>query len=524
MRRSGRANVGSQTVALAAGYAGSFIIAPILIARVGLTQFGFWAVTGAFAQYAAVLDFGITRALARFVALYHGQRDDVVAEVMGLGLLCSLILTAIMVVGALITASLFASTFHTGLHVSAIRIVLVSSALLFGASILQRVIAAYPTGKQDFVTPSLGQIGAVVVNLVLSIVVLSLSRRLAAYAEVSAVAAGLGVLCIFGLVRVRAGRIPFALPSRRLAREVLAYGAKGQVPWILDLANFQTDKVVIAALVDLKAAAGYELVNRISGAARQIAVLGSTTMLPRGVALIRQSGRQVVGSIAAPYSILLADLIGPLFVLVSVCGISTMGLWLGTVPPDGLVILLGLNAAYVLNCLSGAISSLAAADATQAILVIPAIVATATNLVLTVTLGPLFGLVGVLTGTTVALGLGSFVGIRMFARRYGVGVATLMSAMAKEVAISACVALPVIPIAIATGSPHARTTAVVDLALVGVPMLVLMTAVMRQRFLRALRVARSAGAAVTRTPASARHRSAEAATPLESDEQIADPT
>jgi hypothetical protein len=129
-----------------------------------------------------------------------------------------------------------------------------------------------------------------------------------------------------------------------------------------------------------------------------------------------------------------------------------------------------------------------------------------------------------LTGTTVALGLGSFVGIRMFARRYGVGVATLMSAMAKEVAISACVALPVIPIAIATGSPHARTTAVVDLALVGVPMLVLMTAVMRQRFLRALRVARSAGAAVTRTPASARHRSAEAATPLESDEQIADPT
>ena len=38
-------------------------------------QFGVWAVTGAIAQYARLLDFGITRSLARFVALYDAEGD-----------------------------------------------------------------------------------------------------------------------------------------------------------------------------------------------------------------------------------------------------------------------------------------------------------------------------------------------------------------------------------------------------------------------------------------------------------------
>ncbi len=65
----------------------SFLLAPIMIDRLGLTLFGVWAVVGAIATYASVLDAGITRALARFIALYDTRDDaNAIRECMGLGL------------------------------------------------------------------------------------------------------------------------------------------------------------------------------------------------------------------------------------------------------------------------------------------------------------------------------------------------------------------------------------------------------------------------------------------------------
>ena len=68
-------NTVAQTAVLVTAYAFSFLLAPIMLARLGLAQFGVWAVTGAFATYAGLMDLGITRALGRFVALYHAQGD-----------------------------------------------------------------------------------------------------------------------------------------------------------------------------------------------------------------------------------------------------------------------------------------------------------------------------------------------------------------------------------------------------------------------------------------------------------------
>jgi hypothetical protein len=57
------------SAAMLSGYVFSFVLAPIMLARLGLAQFGVWAVTGAFATYAGLMDLGVTRALGRFVAL-----------------------------------------------------------------------------------------------------------------------------------------------------------------------------------------------------------------------------------------------------------------------------------------------------------------------------------------------------------------------------------------------------------------------------------------------------------------------
>jgi hypothetical protein len=65
----------TQSGAMITGYIFSFILAPIMLARLGLELFGIWAVTGAFATYAALMELGITRALERFVAFYEAHND-----------------------------------------------------------------------------------------------------------------------------------------------------------------------------------------------------------------------------------------------------------------------------------------------------------------------------------------------------------------------------------------------------------------------------------------------------------------
>ena len=81
-------NTVAQTAAYVSGYVFGFIIAPVMLARLGLAQFGIWAVTGAFATDAGLVDLGVTKSVERFVAFYHARDDErSVAECLGLGLL-----------------------------------------------------------------------------------------------------------------------------------------------------------------------------------------------------------------------------------------------------------------------------------------------------------------------------------------------------------------------------------------------------------------------------------------------------
>jgi O-antigen/teichoic acid export membrane protein len=491
-RRSLHANAVYQTVALAVGYAVSFIIAPILLARIGLEGFGIWALTGALAQYAGILDVGITRSLARFVALYRGASEDRVAQVIGLGLLVSVLVTAAMLVLAVGTAALFLRLFHIRMELATIRIILVSSVVMFGASMVSRVLAAFPTGLEDLVTPSIAIIVSAVVNLAASVPTLLLTRSLATYAVVSAGAACGGAIGTYLLIRLRVGPIPAAFPPRRLAGEVSRYAVKGQVPWVLDLANFQTDKVVIGAFVDVKAAAAYELVNRVSAATRQVGIVAMSPMLPRAVRLIRETGRQVISPIARHYSVLASSVLAPLFVASTLVGVPLMVAWLGHLPPDGLVILCGLNSAYLLNTLSGVLSVLAAADASLDLLVVPGVATTAINCVLTLALGPVIGVVGVLSGTVVALGLGSGLSLVMFGRRYGLSQIPVAVAVAKEVCLALLPAIPLFALGIFLGVPKTRAAGIGETLLLLVPYVLAYGLLARRRIAGAWATARGA--------------------------------
>ena len=246
-----------------------------MLARLGLDQFGVWAVTGAFASYAGLLDLDIGLSLQRYIAVFDAEHDErSIRECVGLGL------TAVTVVGfvALAAAAAGASFLSNALGVlstSEMRYVVMSSVAIWTLNGYRDVLNAVGVGKRRMEPPNVARAIGASMNLALSVTALLLSSSLVVYALASASAALLAVIPAFFALRYLWDAPYVALPSRALVKDVLTFGIKSQVNGFADIVNFETDKVVIALLIDVRSAAIYEIASRVVMAVRTAAILTS---------------------------------------------------------------------------------------------------------------------------------------------------------------------------------------------------------------------------------------------------------
>ncbi|HEY7255625.1 MAG TPA: lipopolysaccharide biosynthesis protein [Solirubrobacterales bacterium] len=407
-------NTLAQSSAAMVGYIASLILAPILLARLGIDAFGLWAVTGAMVTYARTLDLGVGRSLSRFVALFESQGDRRgVEECVGLGLAA---VTLLLVVG-LIAAVALAGVVSDLLDVettSEMRIVLVSSVVLGMSYAYSQVLAAVPIGMREMVPPNVANTLMTLVNFVFSLVALALSDRLPTYAVANA-AAGVVGLVPFVVVLVRVWDPPYAAwPTRKRVREVIGYGIKGQTTWIADLVNMETDKIIIAVLLGVGVAGAFEIGARVAVALRAVGVQTVSAIIPTATAEIVRRGKEVIPEFYRRYLKLTVGLSFPLFGVGCVTAPFLLVAWLHEVPDDSQTVLVFLSLAYAVTVTTGVGSTLAMAEGRPGLVAVYAVVAAGTNVGLTVALAPLFGLWGVLAGTVISAALGSLLFVRAY--------------------------------------------------------------------------------------------------------------
>jgi O-antigen/teichoic acid export membrane protein len=400
-------NTLAQSSSAIAGYVASLLLAPILLARLGLDAFGLWAVTGAMVTYARALDLGVGRSLSRFVALYESEGDRRgVQECVGLGLLAVSVLAILALAAAVLAAPLVSDLLNVD-TAQEMRIVLVSSVVLGMSYAYSQVLAAVPIGMRQMVPPNVANTIGTVINLVFSLVALALSTELTDYAIANA-AAGVVGLVPFGIVLARVWDRPFASwPSRARVREVIGYGIKGQMTWVADLVNMETDKIVIAILLGVNVAGAYEIGARVAVSLRAIGVLTVSAIIPTATAEIVKRGKEVIPEYYRRYLKLTVGLSFPLFALGCVTAPFALVAWLGDVPNQSTLVLVLLAIAYAVTVTTGVGSTLAMAEGRPGLVAVYAIVAAGANLALTIALAKPFGLWGVLAGTVIAGSLGS---------------------------------------------------------------------------------------------------------------------
>lgn len=454
-------NTLAQTSSALIGYLFSFILAPVMIARLGLDQFGVWAVTGAFASYAGLLDLGVGRSLARFIAIYEAEGEtQKIRECVGLGLL------VVTVVGTVALAiSVAAAGFlHDQLGVIStgqMRTVAMSSVGIWTLGGYFGVLNAVGIGRREMVAPNVAGVAGSTINFAFSLAALLLSSSVAYYAAANAASSLVALVPAYIGLRV-VWQAPYSsMPSRRLCREVIGFSLKNQVGWLAELVNFQTDKVVIAIGVDIHAAAVYEIASRVVMGVRSAAILSVSAMIPTAAAQIADEGGHVVMPLFRRYTQRSCSVSFPLFVAAAASAPFLLVAWLGDAPGDSALLVPMLTIAYLFNLTTGAGSTIAIAAGHPGMVSLNAILIATLNVALTIALAPLFGVWGVVAGTALALILGAIRFNVRFLRRYEIPWRDFFASIVPSGLLSFGLAIPPAVLAIAVGVPSSRWTAAV---------------------------------------------------------------
>jgi O-antigen/teichoic acid export membrane protein len=412
-------NTAAQSADLLTAYLFSLLLAPLMLDRLGLELFGIWAVTGALAAYAGLLDLGITRSLARFVALYDVEGDrSAIGECVGLGLLAITAVAAVGAVLALVTPVFLAGSLES-ISAGDLRLVLLCSLAIFCFTAYRRVLNSVDVGLRRMVPPNVANVLTNVVNFAFSVAALVIHPDLVTYGAANALSYLIGMGAAIAAVRHVWGSVPVKWPSRALARQIASFSAKNQLHAVADLVNLQTDKVIIAFAVGVKAAASYEIAARVVMAARSVGLLTISAMIPTVTAHIARHGRDALSQLYRRYTTLTVALSYPVLALTCVTAPYLLHAWLGQVPERASGVVVLLTAAYLLPLSAEVAMNVAVGDGRPGLVSSNSIVTAAVNIALTVALAPLLGFWGVLAGTVLALAGGSVVFVRRFLRVYG---------------------------------------------------------------------------------------------------------
>jgi O-antigen/teichoic acid export membrane protein len=435
-------NTAAQGASLVSAMVFSFLLAPVMLDRLGLAQFGIWAVTGALAQYARLLDLGITNSLARFIALHDAEGDRRgIQETIAIGMIACIALAVVMIAAAALAAPLVSDVLGV-LDTSEMRIVLVCAAGISVSYVLGGVAAALPIGLRRMTPPNVAGTANNVVNFAFSMVALILSTELTTYALWNVAAGVLGAAFSFAaMFYVWSG--PYVTrPGFARFRGILSFGVKSQLVTFADLVNLQTDKLIIAAMLGPKTAGVYELANRAVQGVVSLGTLTLSAMIPTATAEIVQRGRGVIVEFFTRYSVRSLSIALPMFGALCVGVPYLFVFWLGELPPDTSAIVLLLSATFAVNLTTGVPMTLTVADGHPGIVAQTAVLLVVLNISATLALAPILGLWGVLLGTVAAQLLVSAIFLVRFGRRYALGGAVFRRALVGPVMLTLLAAIP----------------------------------------------------------------------------------
>jgi O-antigen/teichoic acid export membrane protein len=409
-----------------AGAATAFALRPFVVDRLGDALFGAWSLVASLTGYLGFADLGVRPAVVHYVARHdaRGAMDEVNAYVNSAFVVFAACGAAVLVLGAA-AAPLLTVLFPTlpSDAVPAARLALLLCALDVAVALPLNAFSAVLVGKQRFAALSKVNLVVLAGKTAAVVALLSAGAGIVALAAVNLAGSVLEMGVKSALAFRAEPRLVFrpSLARRAKARELLGYGLLAVLVSLSLLLVWQTDALVVGALVSVQAVTWFSNGACLPAYARQMALAAGRVLEPAAGALSGRSDDAGVRRLLASGSTTMLRLALPALAYLVAVGDGFLARWLGAshrpVSTDVLAILaIGVAApigSYPFTAVmygTNRMRPLAAVSLIEGV----------ANLALSLALAPSLGLVGVAIGTAVpALVVHGLVLPRVVGRAYG---------------------------------------------------------------------------------------------------------
>jgi O-antigen/teichoic acid export membrane protein len=383
------------------------LLTPFVLHRIGATQFGIWVLVTAFTGYYGLLDLGTRNAITRFVARHNAQND-----VAALNATVSTAFAAYLVVGTIALIVTTAAAFMAGwifridasLVPTAVQVIVavgIGTALGFPLSIFGGVLE----GLQRFTTVGVVQGVMIVCRGLVIVAAVQRGGSVVAVAIITMTGNVLaGALHAYFAYRAYPElRIRVTAARRERLRELTDFGL---VTFWIGIANrlrFQSDALVIGALIALSQVTTFAVAARLVTYATEIVATMASVFTPIFSDLHARNARDDLILMLQRGNLYSSFLAVPIAVAMVLLGRDVIHLWVGVgyEASAPLMIIIGIPmCAYVAQSASTRVLYGVAKHQFLAKVLLCEGIA---NLVLSCALAPRLGLLGVALGTAMPL-------------------------------------------------------------------------------------------------------------------------
>jgi glycosyltransferase involved in cell wall biosynthesis/O-antigen/teichoic acid export membrane protein len=450
----------AQVLPLIAAYGLNLLATPYVVSRLGLHDFGVWAMTGAIAQYAALFDLGASRAVNRYVALFHARGDAesdravvgiCVSAVLGLGAGFAMFVTLLPAIPERVL--------RTG-DPTLTQFLLLCSVAILTCGLLSRVLAGASFGRGRQVPANIGLAVLGVTQVTGGVVGLTIAPGLHSFALGTVLGAGVGLCAVIGAIVIDEGRITIGRPRMAMAREIVGFGVKSQALGAADVVLFQSGKLIAGILIGPAAAGAYELGIRLAQGVQAFASAASvaiTTHLTRAYAnggmdavraqYSRLTGRNAAAAIFLPF-------------LLGTTASSAVPLWLGAPHVDVVGVVTALVFGIAVNVSTAVCAATMFAIGRSGTIGATAIASAAISVALAIPLTLGFGFPGLVTAFGVWFVAGNVFGVWFLQSRIGIPIGVFLRAVVGPFAVALFACAAAAPINL-VANPHDRSSAIV---------------------------------------------------------------
>ena len=453
----------AQMLPLVAGYSVNLLATPYVVIRLGLHDFGIWAITGALAQYLALFDLGVSRAANRYVALFHARGDVenersvvgvCVTALIGLG--CVLYAIPLLIPGLL---DRLLQTEDPGLA----QFLMVSSVTMLICGLLAKALAAASIGRGRQVPANVGVAVLGVAQVVGGVVALVESPTLRSFAAGTTMGAGVGLCAVVAIILYDERRIVVGPPKAALAREILAFGIKGQLLGATDIVFYQAGKLIAGVVIGPAAAGAYELGIRL---VRGVQTFGSAASVALTTHLTRAYAVGGDAAVVAEYARLTrrnaAVAIFPPLLLAATAP-SVVPLWLGERQESVFVLVAAFTPGVAVGVSTGVCIASLMAMGRSGIVAAVSVSSVSGAVVLALALAQAFGYNGIVAAFACWLFI-ELLGVWFLHSRMGISMTVYLHAISGPFALGIVAVLVALPVGI-IANPHDRSSALVPFLL-----------------------------------------------------------